>query len=963
MTSSRVVTRVLLVCAILAFPGIAHAQEAVLTGTLTDSSGAVLPGVTVTAVLEATGNTFESVTDGRGIYMIPVRVGVYRIKAELQGFATVTRIGVQLLLGQTVAVNMQMAPGGVAETVTVTAEAPLLNISTSTLGGNIDPRQVAELPVQGRNFMALAMLAPGSKTLTENATTPDTDRGRTGDIRDFQINVDGQQVTRDLGTGDSPKYSQDMVAEFQYIANRFDATQGRSSGLVVNIVTKSGTNTLSGLFRANYRSDRFNGDEPVLKVKLPVSNLQLSTAVGGPIVKDKLHFFGNFEYERQPTETIWNTVYPAFNVKMDGVANLKKGGGRVDYQLTPGTRLMGKYNKTTNYSPFGPAADAQHPSSTSANLEFNDEQYARLTQVLSNKVVNEIEGGRAAYGIVQDSVVTWTTNNWQASNGVTTGAPRIRFKDFTFNMNRNLPRHQTQWVYNIRDNFATAYDWGGRHDVKTGAEFLYRRQIQANLRNAMGEIDARGAATPAALMQSIFPVWNNADTWCLACLSAIPGLVRTYTVGVGDFNNWVSSKKLGAWAQDDWQVSNSLTLNLGLRYDVAIDAFAEVNIAPWETTGDYNDWGHGFQPRVGFTYKLNDKTVIRGGVGLYQADVGSGAMTQAKGNAQIAIIVITNDGRPDFAANPFNGQPLPTFQQALALFCNTNNNAKGCLSRSLDGVIPDPKYEPLAHTWQASIGIQRQIGETIGVEADWVYANAHNETFVTDNSNLTYNPATGVNYPFTDVTHRAYPAWGPVTTQIQAAPSESQELRTSFTKRFGRNWQASGTYSLRYLWDAESLPMSGNEQVTFSVTPDLGGEWSAAAGEQRHRAVFNAIWQVGRGFQVSALQYVGSGIRQRNNYGADLRDIQGGGGTQRLRPDGTIVPRNSLIGPSQSRTDLRFQQKFPLAGRAKLDGIFEVFNLFNCSNYQIGVSEILTTYNKPISGEYRTAQIGFRLSF
>ena len=138
-----VVRRFLLVCAILALPGITYAQEAVLNGTVTDSTGAVLPGVTVTAVLEATGNTFEAVTDGRGTYTIPVRVGIFRIKAELQGFGPITRTGVQLLAGQTVTINLQMAPGGVAETVTVSAGAPLLNTVTSSLGGNIDSRQVA----------------------------------------------------------------------------------------------------------------------------------------------------------------------------------------------------------------------------------------------------------------------------------------------------------------------------------------------------------------------------------------------------------------------------------------------------------------------------------------------------------------------------------------------------------------------------------------------------------------------------------------------------------------------------------------------------------------------------------------------------------------------------------------------------------------------------------------------------
>src|SRR5688500_12456583 len=155
--SRRVV--VVLIGAILALPVAGYAQEAVLTGSVTDSTGAVLPGVTVTAVNEATGNTFTAVTDDRGLYRIPARVGAYRMTAEVQGFTTLTRTGVQLLVGQTANINLQMAPSTVQETVTVTAEAPLLNVSTSSLGGNVDPQQVQELPFAGRNWMGLALLA------------------------------------------------------------------------------------------------------------------------------------------------------------------------------------------------------------------------------------------------------------------------------------------------------------------------------------------------------------------------------------------------------------------------------------------------------------------------------------------------------------------------------------------------------------------------------------------------------------------------------------------------------------------------------------------------------------------------------------------------------------------------------------------------------------------------------------
>ena len=136
------VRRFLVAGVLLALPALGYAQEATLTGTVTDSSGAVLPGVTVTAVNSATGNSFNAVTDETGTYRLGVRVGPYTITVELQGFSTVTRSGVQLLVGQTAAVNVQLSPSTVQETVTVTAEAPLVNTQTSSLGGNIDPRQV-----------------------------------------------------------------------------------------------------------------------------------------------------------------------------------------------------------------------------------------------------------------------------------------------------------------------------------------------------------------------------------------------------------------------------------------------------------------------------------------------------------------------------------------------------------------------------------------------------------------------------------------------------------------------------------------------------------------------------------------------------------------------------------------------------------------------------------------------------
>ncbi|MET0211487.1 MAG: carboxypeptidase-like regulatory domain-containing protein, partial [Vicinamibacterales bacterium] len=236
------VRRFVIVGVLLTLPVTAFAQEATLTGTVTDATGGVLPGVTVTAVNDDTGNTFTAVTDALGIYRVPVRVGAYRITMELPGFTTVTQTGVQVLAGQTASINAELKPSTVQETVTVTADAPLLNVTTSSLGGNVDPTQVRELPANGRNWLSLALLVPGSRTSAapNPNPTPLPDRNG-GEAREFQLNMDGQQVSNEIGTGNQPRYSADSIAEFQYITNRFDATLGRTSGVQVNVITKSGT--------------------------------------------------------------------------------------------------------------------------------------------------------------------------------------------------------------------------------------------------------------------------------------------------------------------------------------------------------------------------------------------------------------------------------------------------------------------------------------------------------------------------------------------------------------------------------------------------------------------------------------------------------------------------------------------------------------------------------------------------
>jgi hypothetical protein len=947
--------RIIFLLILLAVPSAGYAQEAVLTGTVTDSTGGVLPGVTVTATHEATGNRFETVTDERGAYRIPARVGVYQITAELSGFATVARAGIQLLVGQTATINLQMAPSTVQETVTVTGEAPLLNLTTSTLGGNVDPQQVQELPVQGRNWMGLAMLAPGSRMTSDSATTPMPERGQAGDVRQFQFNLDGQQVTSEKGFGAQPRYSQESIAEFQFISNRFDATMGRSSGVQVLAITRSGTNTFAGSLRGNFRDSRFNAEDPVLKRVVPIDNQQFAGAAGGPIIRDRLHFFAHYDYEREPRLSIWNTPYPAFNVEREGIRTLKMGGGRLDYQLSPSIRLMGKASDTRGFAPFQ-AGNNMHPAATQSQADKNHEYLGQMTAVLSNRAVNEVRAGFKHYIFEQRNLTTWS-KHWQAPYGNTNGSPRIQFTGFGILGGPFLPQDGAEDAFSLRNDFTFSYEASGRHDVRAGADYLRIRDYNYSCRFCRGHLDARNGPIPANI-EALFPDPWNADTWNLAAISP---LVRTYDIGVGDFNLDDIRPNFGAWLQDDWRLTNALTINLGVRYDLALNANGNKYTLPPLVEPGRTDDKNNVQPRVGFAYQLTDRTVLRGGSGIYFAAPTGVELHWMAHNALNATIQITNDGRPNFAADPFNGQPVPTLEQARERFCHVRS-VPGCLRLTVGELSVPSLNENLGRTLQNSIGAAHQFGATVAVEADYIYSKGVNEKDIIGNTNLTFNPATGANYPFTDISRRAFPEFGAIQMQAHTGRSSYHALQTVFTKRLSDRWQGSATYTLSGFWDEYPAPISGVTPVPFPTQPDLGGEFTLAKTDLRHRAVFNGIWQPGGGFQVSGIYLLMIGERSATDYGGDLRG-SGGAGEARLRPDGTIVPRNSFTQPPRRRFDLRLQQRVPLGGRVAIDGIAEVFNLFNSPNWVIATQESSPQFNQRIAGQNRTAQLGFRLTF
>jgi hypothetical protein len=964
---------------VVALPLAASAQEATLNGSVRDNTGGVLPGVTVTATHEAAGTTYVGVTDAAGLYRIVLRAGVYRITGELAGFATVARPGIELLVGRTATLNLEMGVSGVQETVTVTGEAPLIDTTSSNIASNIDPRQMQDLPLNGRNWMDLTLLSPGSRT--NSATEIPYDRQGY-----FQINVDGQQVTFTLCCQQNqPRFSRDSIAEFELTTNRFDATKGRTAGMMVNAVTKSGTNTPSGTFSGFVRDDSMNAKDHIQNRVLPYSNQNYSGTFGGPIIRDRMHFFGNWEYEREPSTVTFSSRFPSFNPDLTGTRTEHKAGPKVDWQFTPQMRLTTRYNRYQIEIPnIGTGGASNHPSTGRTDARVANQWFGEFNQVLSAKSLNRVSAGSAYLRyLLQPNAGFGTSGNRRAPGApslfrdvfggeeIDGGAVVLAFSGYNFG-NTNNPQSSGEKVYNVRDDFTTAFSLGGRHDVRTGVEYIRYTMDTAWCNNCNGRLGFNVA--PPANIEQLIPVWDDSSTWNLRALSP---LVVDYRIAIGDFA-WAIQRNIWAgWIQDDWSIGNNLTFNAGVRYDNDLGGHGEdIEFQPWMSGKRHHDLNN-IAPRTGFAYSVNERTVIRGGYGLFFTQLEADAAHQSQLQIEHVSLTVPNDGRPDFAVNPFNG-PAPTYEQVLATACDINGNRPGCLRRSVANEIPFGDHDT-SFSHMASIGGQRQLGAVMSIESNFVWTGGRKEEFA-PNINLAYNPATGANLRFQDTALTPFPDWGIVRAEIMTKRSNYYGWENTFTKRFANRWQANATYTLAHFKDDEPNPFTVDLQrdaaiptalnpLGFPVAEDIGGLYTLASTDQRHRATINGIWDMGLGFQLSGLYFFGSGERFATSWGGDLRNM-GANSTGRLRANGTLVPRNDFVGKPIHRVDMRLTKRQRIVGRMTIDGMIEVFNLFNHQNFgsyttteSSGVLYGQPSFNANVAYQPRIAQVGFRFAF
>jgi len=951
-------------------------QQAAIIGVVNDATRAVLPGATVTATNLATGTLASSVSDERGEYRVLNLVpGRYKLQAELSGFTTIVIPQIELLVGQTATVPFALTLATVSETLTVTGEAPLVNTASSQVAGNVNPRQMEEMPLQGRNWLELAKLVKGI-TANEIGNNP----GVAEDF--FQLNLDGQQVTQKIAGSSfgQPRFSRDSIAEFQIVTNMFEITQGRSTGLQVQAVSRSGSNNLGGSFYGYFRDDKLNSSDAITGTVLPYQNQQIGGTLGGPIVKNKLHYFASYEYEREPGTVVGAPAALPGQVFTTPYKNSQKSVlARTDWQMTMKDRVSGRGTWWDWENPF---VGANHPSQSTNQTKSSYNLLGSWTRVLSDKKVQEV---RLGFNNVQ-----WGTQQQDAVGF----SYEYRFPGLTIGKPYNLP----QWLY--QNNFESRYDlsWHhDRHDVKIGGEYIYAHTtaLWFNIREGIFTF----TAIPADISTRI-PVTAPYDVsqWNLTGLeSTVQRFEKNFNRG--DWTLDVPQPTWGVWFGDTWRLRDDLSVNYGVRWDVNwnIQSTPDVvtNVINIDTGVDPRDnipeqgrGDYGYKknyrslkdvaPRVGFTWNVGgaNNTVIRGGSGLFYGNPFSSITYQPQLFSRMVTGFFPNDGKPGFMADPTRG--ITTYEQALAV------------QPPQAGSVVSPNFKA-PYTWQSTIGIQKQINEVTGFDVDLVHYNEYRDSKSFD-PNLFFDPVTGYNK--NPALGRPNPAWGQIVYFVSTGQRDYTAVTSAFNRRLKNRMQGGVTHTLMLAMHDDGgfnyTNPSANNQFDY-----IDGEWATSTNFQRNTVRVWGLISLPWGMSTSVAYGYGSGNRfaatiataPYGKPGQNRLNLTAAGGASpaitvpagvldrwdgpAVVASGSIIPRNALEGLPVHKVDLRVTKEIRFVGTAKVSLMAEVFNLFNHRNYtgyfnQLNPTNAATTarFGLPSAASVpRQGQLAFRFAW
>jgi len=945
--------------------GQARMTGADVGGVVSDTSGGILPGAVVTVTNVDTNISRSVLTDAAGRYVVPaLPPGSYTVKVEMPGFATKTRGGIVLALGQGAAIDFTLQLGATREEITVTADAPLLQVGRTELSAAVNQKFIDTLPINGRDFISFSVITPGVSTdrTPQQGASATSGLSFTGQrARSNNIMVDGPDNNDPVVGAVRAVFSQEAIREFQVLADSYSAEFGKASGGVVNIVTKSGTNDLRGntFFYLRDRSlnaknyfDQFDVfGNPIDLEKAPYNQKQWGATLGGPLQKNRTFFFASFE-RTDIADSRLVTIDPAAASLLNSLGFPVETGNvplkianseflaKVDHQWQPSHSLVVRVNAADiNREGIDDFGGSVARSRGTEQLRTDWALAGSQTDVFSSRWVNEF---RTQFAHEKQDIQSLDPNCGGPCVGEDQGGPTLEITGVaSVGRQRFTPQPRTNNRIQLLDT--VSYLTGG-HQVKAGVEFNHIASpgphnglpLHFGGRYIFSAIPALGIPTATAALRL--------------------GIPAAYVQGYGSSGIDTAASDLSFFAQDDWKVGR-LTVKPGVRYQRQMWADYAYQVGDvGGTTFSYPvpPDNNNLAPRVAaaFDVKGDGRTSFHGSYGMFYENTYS---------TVLSVTQIVN-GRADGVRTLV----LPAPRASIAWNAPGHRLSEAQASALIGGAYPstvislDPNLKT-GFTHQSAIGIDQALGSNFSLTANAVFVRGFNQPGTID-----YNPvlpsvlgpsrrpndlpcsanpaATCVNgaIPGTSASILQYTSFAQswykgLTLSVAKRPSDRYQLLVSYT--LSKAQDTSTDYQSNFIVQTNGRGRNPADRYGLPLGFDPDSERGPATHDQRHRLVVSGVYLMPASVQLSAIATAASGRPYTPLAGTDLNGDGNGGAfpsdRARVNPldESTAVGRNSETTEGQFNIDLRVSRRFTLGGRAAFEAILDVFNLFNTTNF------------------------------
>ncbi len=968
--------RLKVVFLLLCFSAWAFGQSAglaVISGVVRDASGASVPNAKVTVSNETNGMVREISTNDAGLFTAPALTPAagYKVSVQVTGFAGYEARNLELKVGQNLSLEIKLAVAESSTKVEVVAVAPLVEDTKSDVSGVVDSRSIQDLPINGRRVDTFVLLKPGVSSDGNYGLL--TFRGVAGQN---SFLVDGTDTTEQFynenagRTRISAQISQDAVQEFQVVSSNYSAEYGRAMGGIVNTVTKSGTNDLHGTAYWFYRSTGFNARDPFSTFIPPEKRQQVGGSVGGAIKKDKLFYFLNTEVTRRnfpmtsslstvavdPTTQTWkscgvasgsqpaatpaqcsaiNALLPRFYGQIPREIRQELYFGKLDYHFSDHNSFSASFNFLHDLSPNGIQSAVSSTSGSALTGNGDDAVTVKNGRLVWTTVPNSSFVNELRFGLAGDRQAD-TFDNGLLGGGL--GFLQVSANGTQLGPANYLPRVEpSELRYQFQDNATWTK---GSHTIKFGADIATTEDYVYYISNFFGSYSYQ-TVNAFALDYS----GNTAGTKYWNSYS------QTFGNGAMDYR----MNDYGFYLQDQWRATKRLTVNYGARYE-----YAQLP-QPATCNHDYPLTCHvpssptNLAPRLGLAYKLNDKTVIQGGYGMFYARFQGGTIdnlfTTGNGVYQTSVSLAATQSA-QLAAGP-------VFPNTLTSMPAGGNVA----AASIQMLAPNLKTP---YSQQGNIGIQRQLASDIAMTVSYLWSRGvqlygvRDLNLPTATSNFTYTINDASGSPIGAYTTPVYTGKRPDTRYNTIAYAENgvnsyyNGLAVEINKRFSHGIQALASYTWSHeIDDGQSYGESTNNLWLSGASywlnnGDYKGDKGSGTLDQRHRLALSWVWAPTfthrsgafykyfvNNWQLSSITTMQSG----HPYGSTIvylsdTPVSGMFSNYSLNGSGLSsrvpwLPVNNYYYPAMYRSDARLSKVIPIRERCQLYLNFEAFNLAN----------------------------------